>query len=1267
MADELVTIRIRVTASNQRQVKQLTADLVALGAASNTTNAKLNTMGKSLSNRVNPSFDKFRKNVFKVTGLLAGLNKFGLKALLISLGVAAASLASVNAAFAIGRAVMQAWNWTMRASAAGVAALAAGLVTLAAAQRQYNAAVQASSYAAGQESLQLGLSRSRNALRSLQTDTRLSLFGMEELNNAFAALSKSGRADGRSFTALRGIADFAAAGGDFQAAAAFIALLQEQGKVTEEVLSAASQVSASFGKEVKKAYDGGAKSAEQMLAVVSSTALTDAAGVTGQADLVGRTLVGQFKTFTTQIVGLAGDIGQNMLRPVGKAMQEIFNIIETTLRRIAPEFVQFGSGDALDGLVDGLQKISDWFVNWFREYLPQANGLLDGFKSAWGQIKFVFEEVTEALRPLLDGGRVIIDIFGPLFGTAFSAIGRVIQTVDRLVVGNSDQWMELGASIERAVDIFGDFIVTLVEGFDKALPIINPLIDAILALANAFVGLGSVMQGLPGIFGNLGGLATLAGGIGLNMFARNRLGRRGLGTGGATAGPGAIGSFMSSPFGFVTAGMSRMGDTGYGPNRRATYLQGRQAGFTRKESFYLARTAHQVPGGLAGSYLPSMAIAGLTPFVDQEAQGGMMTGATIAGLAPTLAMANPALGAAAIGVGGTVAGYSIMKNARTGGGGALGGAMMGASIGGMVGSVVPIIGTAAGAIIGGAIGAVGGWLRGNENKKRNEVREKINEFMTNIMQDVGQAAVTGNADAVLAQIDAAKQRVEGFGQRLTTGTLTEEEQKILGDNPDFIALSEYTEAIAEQQKQLEYLRGPAERFNASMEQLTKLTGKSEEEIKSLANELGVNLWDDTVQFTDVLKQMGVVMEQTAEQIIGASRDIVIQAMGFLDAQISQLDARSVYQETLYGLRKSLSEGIIPSQRDLLVFSKTILDSMMMEWPDDPLKAVEAFGRFFGTGGDLYQTGEYLQQFPELAAALQPIIDQLNRNVIAEQSQTLATQLAGQIAGTGYSVDQASLAAQLSIMDISQLMAVQQALIQGTIPGALNRSAGGMGALDQSSSLESALANLGIKAAIEEIGISTRNAETIAEEEAAAREAFFNTATSLFTQKPVWWNDYPKLLDADGDGVLDSNDTPTSRLAMTMAKHNRLDSMLTGTRTVTSSYRTSGLGSINSDHATGNAYDLVGQNLGAYSRLVNLSGGFAEFHGRGGNRHLHVVPGQDTPIGDTSMPAMIAPAAAGSVSNNYSIVVNGADSSPREIARAVMLEIERKQRSSMERQ
>lgn len=140
------------------------------------------------------------------------------------------------------------------------------------------------------------------------------------------------------------------------------------------------------------------------------------------------------------------------------------------------------------------------------------------------------------------------------------------------------------------------------------------------------------------------------------------------------------------------------------------------------------------------------------------------------------------------------------------------------------------------------------------------------------------------------------------------------------------------------------------------------------------------------------------------------------------------------------------------------------------------------------------------------------------------------------------------------------------------------------------------------------------------------------------------------------------DTRTSRFGRVMAAHNRLNSMVPGRRMVTSGIRDTMLGSIGSDHSTGSAYDLVGDNLVSYASNVRNIGGFAEFHGGGSGRHLHVVP----PVGDTTSPK--GGGYGGSSSTNYyNFEINGGPGmDPDDIADAVMQRIARAERNRRER-
>lgn len=167
----------------------------------------------------------------------------------------------------------------------------------------------------------------------------------------------------------------------------------------------------------------------------------------------------------------------------------------------------------------------------------------------------------------------------------------------------------------------------------------------------------------------------------------------------------------------------------------------------------------------------------------------------------------------------------------------------------------------------------------------------------------------------------------------------------------------------------------------------------------------------------------------------------------------------------------------------------------------------------------------------------------------------------------------------------------------------------------------------------------------------------------------------------GDTSSPVANTAGPRFARSMAVHRAIDATVPGKRAVTSGIRDFALGSINSDHTTGAAYDLVGDNLLAYGAEIRANGGFAEMHGGPGNRHLHVVPGV-APAGDTSSTAvLLAPrvgdgpspvtvtqqAAPAPTVAPITVNVYGAQGqSVQALADEVMERLERKERSIRER-
>lgn len=116
-------------------------------------------------------------------------------------------------------------------------------------------------------------------------------------------------------------------------------------------------------------------------------------------------------------------------------------------------------------------------------------------------------------------------------------------------------------------------------------------------------------------------------------------------------------------------------------------------------------------------------------------------------------------------------------------------------------------------------------------------------------------------------------------------------------------------------------------------------------------------------------------------------------------------------------------------------------------------------------------------------------------------------------------------------------------------------------------------------------------------------------------------------------------------------HGAISGRSPGSQMVTSGYRTSMLGSANSDHLRG-AYDVAGSGLGGYAAAVNASGGYAAMHG--GGSHLHVVP----PMGDSGSPRG-GGSFTGGTGNHYTLQIFPATAMDmRKEVRQMINEIER---------
>ena len=513
-------------------------------------------------------------------------------------------------------------------------------------------------------------------------------------------------------------------------------------------------------------------------------------------------------------------------------------------------------------------------------------------------------------------------------------------------------------------------------------------------------------------------------------------------------------------------------------------------------------------------------------------------------------------------------------------------------------------------------------------------------------------------------------------QEKTGMKMTEDELKKALDDPEN-SVKEYVKQIEERSSAFKML----DDVNTTrLDTLSKMSGKTKPELEALAKSLGVNLYDATMKFDDMVTALRINMLRSADEMKAAQTNALLDSTSLFDEAIKQIDSSFAIDSKARTVKDQFDAGSL-TEKNLLEYMKTLPADLAAAYGGDPVKAFYELRRSVGSkDGTQFQTGGALEGMSELFLN-NPVFQKYMQQSEDQMLGEAATQVGAVINQGDKMVDPELIKQKLKGMDPKK----QEAFMAKISAYETTMNMPGMDAAERAAKMkgsEALLTELGIPlSALEKIPDNVDAAATLegaSENFKSAVEQYVEHTAAAFgpdAAKPEWWSkEAMKDIMAGGDTSSSRGkgigDTTSSRLSQTMSRHAAMNGQLTGTRNITSAFRTFGLGSPSSDHATGRAYDLTGQNLGAYSKLVHANGGFAEFHGNNANRHLHVVPGPG-PMGDTSVPSFgrmpqSMPGQSGSpVTNN--ITVNGAPGqSPDAIAAAVIQKIEARERNIRER-
>lgn len=1343
MADAQIIVRAHLR--GERELNKAKRKLTEIGLAAAVADKRLSSLGASAnqatsrltanSNKFRKHFDDFDKMVKKFGTVSLGGFKAASKVFIAEMGLMSVTMVTFHGLLVAGQWLVKAYHSSMKALAGVAAGAAVALSSVAAAIREQQAAMFAyKGLNYNYSELGNNTRQVSSVMRGLQKDSTLATLGVQNLNAAFGAVSQRSTFTEESRQLLRSLMDFGAAGRSLEEGAKavgdLIGLLQDPDASFDEIKASAEALGPTMKKALKEA---GIETAGELKKAALSGQLAVLGGVQGQFDAVNDTLINRFKKSFTIIQADFADLGEQFLGPLKDSLDEVSLIFRRTFLRVRNLLDEFGTTTFMDTVVGAAEKLEEFFVKLFREYLPQVEGMFDRIGDWWDRFSTGWDYIVERMRIFVDGARVIEEAFKALIGPIWDAIKQSFGTFNLTLQQNRDNFVEFGSQIGEALAKFMEFGSVLKELFFESLPFVNDVLEGIKQV------LGFITDSIKTLKGMIGGMGTdgfgsfltfatvmlglskmknVTGGYinqpvqAMNVTAQtvNLMGPTGITQGGQVYNNPNTGNvpFYSGPSGGGGGAGGAQGLSSLKGSARQMMQQ--YPGTTRRQALMLAQQGG-IPAAAFGGYgamrgvgmtryqsLKNIFSVPMTPanaprgfiqragvpirnaresiagqamnrfnksmtgklgagigmnlaagFMPEEAQGAMALGST-------LAMFNPLLGLG-VGLGGAA------MNSQTAGGGALTGAGAGAAIGTMI---MPGVGT----LVGGVIGGITGGIMGAFGRKKAEIKKAkdaargiAEELMDNtvagltgVLEEYGRTGLTqerlreasgfNRISRLMSQIDSSLGVDDDSGRDRLVRQFYQL-QGILGvDFPDTLedALKRDKEFLEEMQSTL----GPEmaamgfifDKAAGRMDYLTQKFRMSEDEILNLADSVGVNLFDATANFDEMVKKLANGLLSSAADFNNFYADLLGSNFSALEVARKAAEAPALLDQAGRDMRERIQGGPVADQ-DIFAFLQDIQGLYVDLFEGDTFKAAEAFNRQFVEGSVFSQVGGQLEGMGGAfsSSAVQEVLRAIGLDFTGSVGSTSQSVILNALRGRGLDVAEND-AGVFATATTGQAMQLRD-LVGREDFGTMSADA-----------IIKALDMIGFNnVSINELDTGLENAGTSME--AAATK--LGIAADDLSKFNTGWTKIEALL-ATGD----TGSPVYSNLQQTMSKHNAINSMVGGQRQITSGYRNFALGSINSDHKNGRALDVVGSNLGSYAKAMIGSGGFAEFHGSGQGRHLHTVPG---PMGDTSRPAS---SGSDSVQNYTLNVYGGPNADATEVARLVMSELQKTQRSNKER-
>ena len=467
------------------------------------TNQNLDAHDKRM-NRVNHSHRRFARTLDRVTAplkkFIVTLSKLSFIALIGQIGLFTVGLLSAKLALMTGRAAVQVYQVALKGLSVAAAGVATAVSVAAAALRQFNEAMLIPSVGGGMT--QRGAQNAALLSRSLGSRTT-GLLGGEASTALVAAFAKAGVS--RTATAGMSRQLINLTGGD---PAAVQALAKAIGSKDAAQLSAAISGAAGFRKDSLRS----GMTTDQLLAALASGSVVSENYRGVGAGLAG-TFIGTAKTEFSGMKNMFADIGQPLLNPFRDAMMDMARLLRENFLGMSLLIQRFGADSFAPTLVTLVEKTMDFIRSNIFDHLENIEQMGESFVGFFRSIRDFFHGIGAFLVQFEPAADVVIEMFRAMGATGG---GRgLFRSFSDLIVKNAEAFQTFGASIGNVFGAIFDLLKSGQTGFFGKLDLFSEIMNTVAAKVIPAIGrlletLVPVLEQLPTI---LSALAAVIEGI----------------------------------------------------------------------------------------------------------------------------------------------------------------------------------------------------------------------------------------------------------------------------------------------------------------------------------------------------------------------------------------------------------------------------------------------------------------------------------------------------------------------------------------------------------------------------------------------------------------------------------------------------------------------------------------------------------------------------------------------------------------------------------